>query len=122
MLEIETALTEALGSDEKLTSNYSRNSLVNHLAGIFVFAESGTVSDKTIKRIREVIFKSFPDDHSFISENSLHSFSMLMDFFLTEDEIFNLMAAKPELVSKAINNNPQEFSSELVKSAAKIYS
>ena len=121
MHDVEIMLTEVLYRSEfrSLTGNYSRNKLINELAGVLSIADLGKISDQTVEHVKGIIFTSFPDNHFLLSENDSTAFAILMDTFLSEDEILKLMTLKPDLIARRIVcENPKLFCSDLIRATA----
>ena len=124
MSNVETQLTNIINNPahKRLDNNYSRNTFINEIAGTLMLADSGMVSDNTISYIRNVVFTSIPNNHNILTSYDSLSLAILVDFFLTEEDIFELMLSRPKLISKIVCDNTDCFSSDVVKSAAFLYS
>lgn len=119
MDNVEVLLTEILNSKPSpdTISTGGRYRLINDLAGVLIFAESGMVSDQTIRQVKNKILEIFPNESEYFSTVASNSFAVLMDFFLTDDEILQLLNTRPTVVSNIIKNNLSYFSDGIVKTA-----
>lgn len=125
MQDIDTLLNEVIDNSEKrykLSSRLYSNSILAELASVLAFAESGTIKDSTISRVRKILFSNRSNNGFLLEDETFISFSLLADTFLTENELVELVSESPELIAKIINKNHSLFSSEMVKAVAKLYS